>query len=186
MKRASVSLLISLVAVAGCADTNGEREDAGSGGETEQPPVVDGGDYLAFRPCDFDTVVYPAPEFGGDTGVLVVRDADETGCYLTLRFAERDGNSGEIMQMVATGDELDVYDIYGFMVVTIDFTCNANSTGICRADQGTADVVRFDATPQDLDGDTLSGKAFRLDIDAQGTKPGNVARIVTTIEGVFP
>ena len=143
---------------------------------TEPPPIE-------TPPCAFESLYYTREGEGLD--FIKAVDPSNPDCRFAFHFAERLSDDS-VAQIAAVGDTPKIYAIAGFMVATLDFACDANSTRRCTADEGEISLTTFDITADDVETETVSGRSVRIDIDARGTTPGNRARFQGTVEGTLP
>ena len=167
---------------------------ADKGADTASDTTSDaGGDSAIFSdtdPAPRETAVcaFGIPYYtrlGEGLDFLEAEDPINSDCRFAFHFAERLSDD-TVAQIAEAGDTPKIYDIPGFMVATVDFACDANSSRRCTADEGEISLVTFEITSDDLENGTVSGRAVRIDIDARSTTPGNRARFQGTVEGTIP
>ena len=117
--------------------------------------------------------------------MLFAEDTSMPACFFSMGFAEFDSGNGKLMEIVSVGDTLDIFSSPGFMVASLDFSCNANSSGVCTADRGVATVMTFEPTFDDVESGYFSGKNVLIQVDAEGVSPGHHARFVGTVRGTL-
>lgn len=175
--------VVFLIGLLGC-DSNGDHVDIEDSGlnpfddidmETEGELLAD------VAPCRFD-VLY----LSEGRNRIFAEDSSQSACFFSIWFAEFDPDSGALMEMISPGDTRFVRADGGFMIASVDFTCSANSSGICTADRGTATIVTFEPSFDDVQSGDISGRAVLIQLDAEGTKPGQRARYVGIVEGAIP